>query len=213
MLEETAVTDNTATDAGAASDAPGEGQSLLQGDQGEQTAQTDDTTTERTLLDDEAEDSAEPPQTQEAVPETYELTYPEGVVPDTRLEGAMTPVFKELGLPQSAAQKLAHAYAMFAREAKAEEAREVAEAIAADRKAIASIPDYKATVLAPARAALKLAGAEDAAHIAKYYGDDPAVIRLLAKIGMKLQEDRAPSGRSAPPVSGDPVALYTKMKR
>lgn len=47
------------------------------------------------------------------VPEKYELKVPEGMTLDTALMEKMTPLFKEIGVTQEQAQKLADAYAPY----------------------------------------------------------------------------------------------------
>lgn len=50
-------------------------------------------------------------QAKPAVPETYTFQLPEGMKADEALVGKVSPVFKELGLTQEQAQKVAHVYA------------------------------------------------------------------------------------------------------
>lgn len=83
----------TATEQGTATDQTAAEETTLLGDKGEQTEQ------------DKGSQETKP-----IVPEKYDFKLPEGVTLDEGLLGDVTPVFKELGISQEGAQKLADAY-------------------------------------------------------------------------------------------------------
>lgn len=166
---------------------------------------------ERTLLDEGPETEAA--ETVDSAPEDYDFSFPEGIEPDQNLLGKFVPVAKDLGLSQEKAQKVVSVYADHIKAEIAAYETRVAEAKAADRKVIEAIPNYKETILVPARRALSLAAEEDRKHITKFYGDDPAVLRLLAVVGKKMSEDRMVDGKSAhPKEKAGPESLYKPMK-
>ena len=73
-------------------------------------------TGEETLLGKTQEDASKPeakvePVAKVVVPEKYEVKVPEGMTIDQGLLDVVTPIFKELNLPQESVQKLVDAYA------------------------------------------------------------------------------------------------------
>jgi hypothetical protein len=169
-----------------------------------------ESTAGKTLLDEVAGEEVVAPET---APEEYgEFEYPDGIEPDLNLVGKFAPVAKDLGLSQEKAQKVVSVYAEHIKSEIAAYETKVAEAKAADRKEIESIANYRETILAPAKRALSLVSEADRTRITQHYGDDPAVLRLLAKVGQKMGEDRTVEGKSAPPgAKPSPESLYKPM--
>ncbi len=153
------------------------------------------------------------------VPEKYEFKVPEGMTLDTALVDKLTPVLKELGISQSAAQKLMDAYAPH-----------IAEQFKAQQKSLDDgwnkiKSDWK-------NETTKLLGAEPAkelAHAAKFInkfgtpelrqmlndtgvGNHPEMVKIMIAAGKAISEDAMPSGKktSGNPEAGiDPAKFYS----
>lgn len=149
-------------------------------------------------------DKADPNAVANKVPEDgkYEITLPEGVELDAELADALMPEFKELGLTNAQAQKLAEKYAA-AIQAKAEKQGEgwanTISKWADDAKADKEIGGDKwdATVATSRRAveALGTPALRDYLN-ASGGGNHPEVIRFMSKVGGLLKEDNPAGGGS-----------------
>lgn len=160
---------------------------------------TDGTLKDTTQIPEPTPDASTPP----AVPETYSaFTAPEGTELDATAIEQATPIFKELGLDQSQAQKLVDFYAKTASgraeaqikaytDMRADWARQTTsdpeigsklpEVKAEFGKALAQLPPKVATDL---KAALDLTGA----------GDHPAVIKAMYHLSQLVNEGKHVSG-------------------
>jgi len=139
----------------------------------------------------------------EAVPETYELAAPEGFEKlDEETVAAATPVFKELGLTNEQANKLVPVAGEFAKKIIAER----------DQQFIGQIMEQRKSWLEEAKADKEIGGANWDASLADAgraldrlgfpkgsplrvsldesgYGNNPELVRLLARAGKAIGED------------------------
>lgn len=143
----------------------------------------------------------------DGLPETYELTPPEGMELDTELLGEATPVFHELGLGNEQAQKLVPLAGRLIEKHETRKADEF-NAIKADwaksaqNDAEIGGKNWKRTQANAARA-LDHFGAEAGSDFRKLLdetglGNHPVMIRMFSKIGEAVGEDglfpRDPNG-------------------
>lgn len=152
----------------------------------------------------------------DVVPEDgkYALTMPEGVEVDQALLDELGPEFKELGLTNSQAQKLADKF-IASQQAKAEaQGTRWSETItkwADDAKADKEIGGDKwdVTVAASQRAVKNLGTPELREYLnASGGGNHPELIRFMAKVGAMIKEDSpAGSGSEGSGKPADPAHL------
>lgn len=136
------------------------------------------------------------------VPEKYEFAAPEGVTLDPATIEAATPIFKELGLDQAAAQKLVDFQSKLMADATktnldaAEKMRtEWRAQVTADKDIGGKLPEVKATVAT----AIDSLGAEAAKSFREALdltgaGDHPAIIKGLFKWAQDRNEGTHVSG-------------------
>lgn len=155
------------------------------------------------------EDGASP---ESVVPETYELTAPDGVTLDPAALEIATPVFKELGLSNEQASKLVPVAAQW-REAITSEIQQAAvsqhAALSAgwvtEARADAEIggANWDASTAAAAKA-LDMFGAPKGSALRQILnetglGNNPEMIRVFARIGKAVSEDGfIPGGAKTP---------------
>lgn len=147
------------------------------------------------------------------VPEKYEFKVPEGAKLDETLVAAASPVFKELGLTQDAAQKLFDLHSQFAKQAaeaasksywdmradwqaKAKALPEIGTELGVGKKVNVTISKAIDQLGDPAlakefKAAMDLTGA----------GDHPAFIRVFYHLARQLTEGQAVRGNGPVPVT------------
>jgi hypothetical protein len=151
------------------------------------------------------------------VPEAYELTAPEGFALDAKLIEDVTPIFKEAGLSNEAANKLMPAAVKFAESLKASGERQMLDSITEQRaqwareaKADPEIGgakwDETVSMSAKALDALGEAGQPLKALLNDSgLGNHPAMIRAMSFFGRAIGEDTAiPSdgaGKDATPTA------------
>lgn len=151
----------------------------------------------KSILQQAADATAPVPETAPA--EYTEFNFPENMEVDRGLLGVFAPVAKDLNLSQEKAQQLVTVYADHIQSEIAAYEKTQADARMAQRKEIESIPNYKESILVPVDRALTLATAEDRQHIEQHYADDPAIVRVLAKVGQLMGEGKSPDGDPPPP--------------
>ena len=165
--------------------------------------------TKPAAADDKKDDAAD------KVPEDgkYALTMPEGVELDQALLDDLGPEFKELGLTNSQAQKLADKF-IASQQAKAEKAGENWSATitkwADDAKADKEIGGDKwdATVSASQRAVKTLGTPALREYLnASGGGNHPELIRFMAKVGAMIKEDSPAGGGEGGNKPAEPAHL------
>lgn len=171
---------------------------------------------------DDAADAADAP----VIPETYDLTLPEGMALDADLLGEATPVFKEIGLTNEAANKLMPFAAKLLEKSRTSFETQMAEAGAAQRK----------TWLDEAKAAEDIGGAKWDATIGvaakgldamgfkagtpfrallndSGLGNHPDMIRAFAKLG-ELAGEEGDFARADAGAPGDALSeMYPNNRR
>jgi len=133
------------------------------------------------------------------VPEKYEIKLPEGFEVDEGALEIFTPVFKEVGLTNEQAQKLADAYI----EMQKKDAEAYINEINKWKEQAKNDPEYGGTKLkenlAVASRAMREVFSEKTIALMDYMGltSHPEVIRDLWKLGLKISEDRWVGGKPA----------------
>jgi hypothetical protein len=154
-------------------------------------------------------------------PEKYDLKMPEGVVLDQALMDQATPIFRDLGLTNEAAQKLV--------DLQTSAAKQAAEKAAADQQAnyLAQVkrwadetkadPDFKGTEaqfgerMAVAVKGVKAFASEKLQELLDDtgLGNHPEVVRLFYKLGLTVKEPTLiGGGREGQPSKADARSLY-----
>jgi len=138
------------------------------------------------------------------VPEAYDFSgieLPEGMELDTEMAEAMSPAFKDLGLTQDQANKLVGVYAERMQkqmEANVDAAKELVTGWKDTAKADQEIGgnNWKASVDA-ANAAIRKFGTPELVQdvmVGQGMGNHPEVIRMFARIGKAIADDRTITG-------------------
>ncbi len=135
------------------------------------------------------------------VPESYTFAAPEGVEFDVKQLDAFVPVFKEIGLTQEAAQKLASAYATQLSSQREAAVTQWTEEARNDKELGGAKFDEN---LAIAKSAIaRFSTPEFVSYLEKTgLGSHPAMLKVFHKIGKAISED-------APPSPGTPPAQRT----
>jgi hypothetical protein len=143
----------------------------------------------------------------------YDLKMPDGVEVDTELLAAIAPQFKEAGLTQGQAQKLADAYAKIIQDRATKANESWAETVSKwvdDAKADKDIGGDKwdATVAAAQRAVDKLGTPALKEYLnASGGGNHPELIRFMSKVGALVREDNPASGGVGSGKPADPAHI------
>ncbi|MFA5965289.1 MAG: hypothetical protein WC804_14835 [Sphingomonas sp.] len=138
----------------------------------------------------------------DGVPEAYALTPPEGLTLDAEAIAAATPVFRELGLSNAAANKLMPAAAQFARRVQDQANRQLLSHVQAERKAwldaARADPEIGGAkwgdTIATAASALDRLGFGKGSAFRNLLdesglGNHPDMIRAFVKVGRAVAED------------------------
>jgi len=151
----------------------------------------------------EAEEKPEEGEKEEAkkpeVPEKYEIKLPEGFEVDEKALETFTPVFKDIGLTNEQAQKLADAYI----EMQKKDAEAYINEINKWKEQAKNDPEYGGARLkenlAIASKAMREVFSEKTIALMDYMGltSHPELIRDLWKLGLKISEDRWVGGKPA----------------
>lgn len=148
------------------------------------------------------------------VPEKYEIKPPEGMELDSAMLDKFTPVFKEIGLTNEQAQKLAEAYAPYVKasvEAQRAESLKSYQGIVEGWKSDAQKEfgtDLPKNLGLAAKAIDKLGTKEEATKLREVLnetglGNHPSIIRFFINAGKRLSEDTfvEPSKTTTPGMS------------
>ncbi len=138
----------------------------------------------------------------DGVPEAYALTPPEGLTLDAEAVAAATPVFRELGLSNAAANKLMPAAAQFAQRVQDQANRQLLSHVQAERKAwldaARADPEiggakWSETIATAASALDRLGFGKGSAFRnlldESGLGNHPDMIRAFVKVGRAVSED------------------------
>jgi len=155
-------------------------------------------------------DDSKPPE--KVVPEKYELKAPEGVTLDSEVLGEFEGIAKELKLSQEDAQKVADLGAKLSQKFATAQAQAIEDASSAWVAAVTAdkeIGGEKLTEnLASAQKALQAFGSPELSKLLNEsrLGNHPEVIRLMAKVGKAISEDRMVTGGAGPSREGPKTA-------
>lgn len=133
----------------------------------------------------------------------YTLTMPDGVEVDQELLDAIGPDFKDIGLTNAQAQRLADRFIQVQQDRATKQVEGWGKTVqkwADDAKADADIGGDKwdATVTASRRAVSKLGTPALREYLeASGGGNHPELIRFMAKVGAMISDDNPPSGKDA----------------
>lgn len=192
MAEEVTSTETLATETVAANDAPAvtEAETAL----GAAEAEVTDATAEEGKAEDAAPEAV--------VPEAYELTFSEGITADADTIAEATPVLKELGLTNEAAQKFVPLIEAHTARALAARDAQIDSYIAGERAAwletAKADPEiggdkWNTSITAAAKALDRFGAAKDSDFRnlleTSGLGNHPEMIRMFAKIGAATSED------------------------
>ena len=170
----------------------------------ENTLLGDDPTAEKPAVEGEVKE----PAAAKVVPEKYELKMPEGMQVDTALLDAVTPIFKEAGITQEVAQKLADAYAPVIQ--KAGQAQHEAAMAAFDKQIEDWGKETKAMLgpdavkeMAPAGRLIQTFAGKDAPALRQLLndtglGNHPLMVKFLIAAGKAISQDKFVDGGNMP---------------
>jgi len=170
----------------------------------ENTLLGDDPTAEKPAVEGEVKE----PAAAKVVPEKYELKMPEGMQVDTALLDAVTPIFKEAGITQEVAQKLADAYAPVIQ--KAGQAQHEAAMAAFDKQIEDWGKETKAMLgpdavkeMAPAGRLIQTFAGKDAPALRQLLndtglGNHPLMVKFLIAAGKANSQDKFVDGGNMP---------------
>lgn len=161
------------------------------------------------------------------VPEKYELKVPEGMTVDSKLVEGLTPVFKEIGLSQESAQKLADAYSPVVKAAREAEVKSMNDEHVARTKAWGEESkqmlgaDYEKALAFASKLITKGTDSAEEARALRQdleesgYGNKPSFVKLFHKLGKLLSEDHfTDTGAKKTAVEpGDMTSLYKDPKK
>lgn len=155
----------------------------------------------------------DPKPTEAVVPESYELTMPEGVELDQAAASEFTAIAKELKLDQAAAQKLADVGAKMAQrqvEAHAKLVESWTEQVKTDKEIGG---DKLAENLGIARKAIDTFGTPELKALlnSSGLGNHPEVVKLAYKVGKAISEDRFVTGSPKGPSNDPAKKLFPNM--
>jgi hypothetical protein len=138
------------------------------------------------------------------IPDKYEFKLPEGFKLDEEGVKSADAIFRELKLPQGAAQKLMNQYVSQIQKATTAGQQQLAAQEKAWRDEFTKDPAHK-EILANAKRALSTLGDKDTATLVtnSWLGNHPGLIRLLAKAGELAGEDKTVHGKGG---EGDSTA-------
>jgi len=166
----------------------------------------------------EPQQAKEPKAQAPAAPEKYEFAMPEGYVVDEAAMEQITPVLKEIGVSQEAAQKLADfhfaqmkAYADAQAKAREETIAQWTRELKADKDI--GGPDLKQNLLYGTRLLNKF-GSADLDTLLQQSGLDrnPTMVRFLVAVGREFSEDRwADGGKHGPAGDMTPDAVAKQL--
>lgn len=145
---------------------------------------------------------------EKVAPEKYEFKAPEGVTLDSEVLGEFEGIAKELKLSQEDAQKVADLGAKLSQKFATAQAQAVEDASSAWVAAVTAdkeIGGEKLTEnLASAQKALQAFGSPELRQLLNEsrLGNHPEVIRLMAKVGKAISEDRMVTGGAGPSRDG-----------
>jgi hypothetical protein len=139
----------------------------------------------------------------ETVPDEYTFDIlPEGVEVDEALASVMTPVFKDLGLTQTQANKLTEAYAGIAAQNAENSAKEITDMVkgwkdAAMKDKEIGQNNWTASV-DTANAVIRRFGTEEFINdflVGQGNGNHPELIRFIARVGAHFKDDEFITGK------------------
>ena len=148
----------------------------------------------------------------EGAPEAYEFKTPEGVTFDESVIGSFSEVAKELNLPQDKAQLVLDKMAPVLAERQVAQFEAVkaqwAEASKTDKEFGG---DKLSESLATAKKALDTFGTPELRTLLDEsgFGNNPEVIRFMARAGKAISEDRFVGGRASPAQNSGAQSLYS----
>ncbi|MES1971649.1 MAG: peptidase [Pseudomonadota bacterium] len=151
---------------------------------------------------DDTEEGDEPPEADPGIPDSYELTAPEGLALDPAAIELATPVFRELGLSNEQANKLMPVAGQFAQGLLDRHNRQILGQVQADRKAwldaAQADPEiggrHWATTIGTAARALDALGLTRGSPFRVLLdesglGNHPEMIRAFQRVGKAIGED------------------------
>lgn len=186
--ETTSVTDTTQTAEGT------EAQTALESlETEEQGAEGTEQATETQKTEGEGTEGAEGEgEGEDKVPDKYEIKAPEGMELDAQMVEQFTPIFKELGLSQEKAQKLADAYSELTKARDSEQTKKVNDFYKEKAAEVHKLPPETRSFAKKALAFAKEAGIDVQKDI--YMGNNASLAKCLAVFGKLISEHQFHEG-------------------
>lgn len=154
----------------------------------------------------EAKPAEKPEEVKPVVPEKYEFKPPEGVEFDSALLDEYTPVFKESGLTQDAAQKLLETHLTIQQAAHTKQLQTWEGELKADKDFGGK--NFEANTQAAQKAVARFLTAEDKAYLDRTgLGSYPGLVKAFLRIGKAISEDSVPQTPQQPAARG-PKDIY-----
>lgn len=190
-----------------------EGDTLLT-NPGESAPSADDTTL---LLEPEA--VPDTPVQDETIPEAYDIKAVDGYEVTPELMDSLSPLLKELKIPQAGAQKLADLHMSVMQQQASEASAARKQVISGWTESIKKDPEFGGARfnenMGLARRGLQAVMPKDAGAAKELtellngsgMGNHPEIIKAFARVGKMVKEDSALSGTAGGTVSDDPVEL------
>lgn len=178
-------------------------------------ADNNDIDTDTSLLTDDKTDDENTDRVED-VPETYEaFTMPEGMTLDENLNGKFVETAKEFGLSQEKAQKLVNLAAEHSLQLANKQVQEWGNIRNGWKENIKKDPDFggqhfSETLQRAQRTLKKFGSPELTSFLSQGYGDNPEIIKLLAKIDKSGGDDKL-EGDSQPNTNGATKLPYQIM--
>lgn len=147
-----------------------------------------------------------PAETKPVVPDKYEIKVPEGLQLDAAVLNEYTPIFKELGLTQEAAQKLVESNLAIQQAAQARQLQAWEGELKADKDFGGK--NFEANVAEAQKAVGRFLTPQDKAFLDQTgLGNHPGLVKMFLRIGKAISEDAVPA-TTTPPASKGPKEIY-----
>ena len=204
------------TETQAAPDAPGSILSEATTTEGDGSAETEGQpkSSEDAGDGENKEDKSE--QEEGTVPEAYEFTAPEGQEIDPEAIEKYTPLFKELGLSQEAAQKIVDAHQEAVGDLLEKQAAELGSMVDEWKAEFKALPDSDKLAATAKRVVDKYAKESDPDTYQfltqTWAGSHPGLVKMLARIGEHVLEDSFEGSSAGGGGSKDFRAVFPSMK-
>lgn len=142
-----------------------------------------------------------PVETKPVIPDKYEIKVPEGLQLDAAMLNEYTPIFKELGLTQEAAQKLVESNLAIQQAAMQRQVQTWEGELKADKDFGGK--NFEANVAEAQKAVGRFLTPQDKAFLDQTgLGNHPGLVKMFLRIGKAISEDAVPPPGQQPTEKG-----------